>query len=285
MKHGKNITGAFYGFLPSVFLSLWLEGCVLHMKSRIDYVVPTWNSARTLTETLRSIKMYGEPDRIFVIDRYSTDDTVEISRRFDCVLVRTSGSLGFARFLGAEKAHSSLVAYVDSDVELTREWGKILKAATDERLKNAGAIGAIYENSYWSPRDRFGPFGCSIVRRQLILDFQELKKYSSGEDLAFADYIRRKRLRWYVFPIEMKHHHESSEIPAVLRARWLGAGGRVAGRNFLTILGALLIGFLGMKRYLRLSYRRNISFRFHYLIGYVLFKKYYEIDHSALESV
>ena len=40
---------------------------------RIDYVVPTWNSESTLELALASIRNYGRPNRIIVVDKRSGD--------------------------------------------------------------------------------------------------------------------------------------------------------------------------------------------------------------------
>jgi len=252
---------------------------------KIDYVVLTWNSGRTLTKTLRSIQFFGNPRKIIVIDRFSSDDTLTIAKNFDCVIVQTDKQLGFARLIGAKTAQTKLIGYVDSDVELTKGWRELLKAAFDARFECTGAMSAMYEGYKWTPTLRYGAFGCSIMKRQLVLEFADIQKYSSAEDLVFADFLEERKLKWYVFPVEVKHHRELVGIPEWLKQRWFGAGARVAGRNFLVILGSFFVGLLGLSpgraaRASDYSYIKNIKFRYHYLIGYFFYKKYYEIDRS-----
>ena len=255
------------------------------MKYKIDYVVLTWNSEKTLAKTLKSIQDFGSPRKIIVIDRFSSDGTLRIAKRFECLLVQTNKRLGSARLIGAETAETTLMAYVDSDVELTKGWGKLLQAAFDVRFARAGAISAMYEGYGWTPTLKHGAFGCSMARRQLILEFRDIQKYSSAEDLAFAEFLQKRKLKWYVFPVEVKHHRELTGIPDWLKQRWLGAGGRIAGRNLLVVLGSFLVGILGLKsshapKDLSFSFIKSIKFRYNYLIGYVFYGTYYEIDRS-----
>lgn len=253
------------------------------MKNKIDYIVLTWNSEKTITNTLESIQEYGKPSKIIVVDRFSKDNTSKIVNRFGCVLIRTNKPLGFARFIGAKEATTELIAYVDSDVELTRGWENVLRAALEDKFEDAGVYGAKYEGYEQTNKIKVlsginGAFGCSITKRQLILEFKDMKKYSSAEDIAFAKFLEKKKLNWYLFPVEVKHHRRLTGIPDWLKYRWHGAGGRIEGRSFSLVLTAFLIGFLGLKRYHNFPVIKNIKFRYNYLIGYLRYVSYYEIE-------
>ena len=53
----------------------------------IDYVVLTWNSASTLELALSSIRNYGRPNRIIVVDKHSTDRTTAIAGKYGCKVI------------------------------------------------------------------------------------------------------------------------------------------------------------------------------------------------------
>ena len=91
------------------------------MENKIDYIVLTWNSEKTVAKTLKSIQKYGKPSEIIVVDRFSKDNTLKIARNFGCFIVQTNEPLGSARFIGAKKAETSLIAYVDSFEILNKE--------------------------------------------------------------------------------------------------------------------------------------------------------------------
>ena len=55
----------------------------------IDYVVLTWNSASTLELALSSIRNYGRPNRIIVVDKHSTDRTTAIAGKYGCKVIPT----------------------------------------------------------------------------------------------------------------------------------------------------------------------------------------------------
>jgi glycosyltransferase involved in cell wall biosynthesis len=153
----------------------------------IDYVIPTWNSASTLQLTLQSIKRYGFPGKIVVVDRASHDQNRDVAAAMGCQVVGFSGPLGAARRIGAKQTSTEIIAYVDSDVELTPAWREILDAAWSKAFQDAGAIGAYYRGTTPSGgsfpirlRGGNGAFGCMVTFRDLVLEFQELDKYSGG---------------------------------------------------------------------------------------------------------
>ena len=220
----------------------------------IDYVVLTWNSEATLYKALMSIIRYGKPRTIIVVDRFSVDKTLDIARSLGCRVVLLNKPLGFARFVGAEEAGTHMIGYVDSDVELTEEWILVLNALGDPRFGDVGAFSAVYEgNRNLLERakahqyTRYGAFGCTIVKRRLVLEFQDIKKYSSGEDLAFSTFLNKKKLRWHVLPVEVKHHSKLTGIPTWLKYRWQGAGARVAGRHVFFVIGVFVLSLVGIK--------------------------------------
>ena len=64
---GNSISGVdTFGSMPSL--------------GKVDYIVPTWNSADTLEKCLISIEGQGRPNRIIIVDNHSTDGTQRIAR-------------------------------------------------------------------------------------------------------------------------------------------------------------------------------------------------------------
>lgn len=256
---------------------------------KIDYIIPTWNSSATIGTTLASIKEHGNPNKIIVVDRDSKDGTLAIAKSFDCFIVSFSGPLGAARRLGASYAETRLLAFVDSDVELTVRWGEVLKTASEKAYKDAGAIGGYYREYDLSGKSfpirlkgGNGAFGCMVTFRDLVLEFDDLDKYSSAEDKAYARFLGDKGLCWYILPVELPHHHGMINISEDMRLRWLGAGLRVMEGfrlyNVKKIMGGAIFG---IRMYdADIGYWKNFRIRCNYFLGYLRYKRYYEIDRN-----
>ncbi len=256
---------------------------------QIDYIIPTWNSETTLEITLKSIKEYGNPNEIIIVDRHSNDDTELIAKRNNCKIIKSNKSLGSARRDGANAASTELVSFVDSDVELRESWQDLLRIALQGNYNDAGVFGAYYDdllsyNNDWPIKldGGNGAFGCIITRRSCILSCKEMEEFSSAEDRIYAKYLSRKGLKWYIFPISVRHNQNLTKIPYYLRLRWLGAGLRVQDGfqlgNVKKILGGAVFGI--RMNHLDISYIENWRLRWNYFMGYIRYKRYYEIDRS-----
>jgi glycosyltransferase involved in cell wall biosynthesis len=260
---------------------------------RIDYIVPTWNSEATLEITLASIERYGNPNEIIIVDRGSRDDTQAIARRHNCRIITSHRSLGKARREGASAAHTELISFVDSDVELSESWQDLLQLAFEGNYKDAGVFGAYYDgqlpnNKIWPIKleGGNGAFGCIITFRSLIISCDEMDVFSSAEDGVFATFLSRKGLKWYIFPIKVLHNQNLTPISQYSRLRWLGAGLRAKEgfqlRNVKKILGGAVFGI--RMNDLEISYMENWKMRWNYFVGYLRYKKYYEINRDNLLS-
>lgn len=85
---------------------------------RVSVVVPTFNRARLLPSTLRSLESQRPRPHVIVVDDGSTDATAAALAPFDVEVVRNpEGSWGAAqaRNAGLERVNTPLVAFVDSD--------------------------------------------------------------------------------------------------------------------------------------------------------------------------
>ncbi len=88
------------------------------MSPRISVVIPAYNGARLLPETIRSVLAQDHPDvELIVVDDESPDDTSAVVRRFPTVrLIRqANGGTGAARNTGVAAATGSFLAFLDQD--------------------------------------------------------------------------------------------------------------------------------------------------------------------------
>lgn len=88
-------------------------------RQSISVVIPAYNASRTLELCLSSLaKSDAAPLECIVVDDGSTDDTVEVARRFGARVLSTGGRRGpaHARNAGAREARGELVFFIDADI-------------------------------------------------------------------------------------------------------------------------------------------------------------------------
>jgi len=90
----------------------------------VSFVIPTLNSEDTLEKCLKSIVRQDYPKKeIIIIDGGSTDDTVNIAKKYGAKIYHYKGLLGDARNFGIKKSSGELIALWDSDVYIPhKEW-------------------------------------------------------------------------------------------------------------------------------------------------------------------
>lgn len=83
--------------------------------------IPTYNSERTIKQTLDSVKSQTYKNfEIIVIDSYSNDKTIEICQNFVCKIISYEGTLLGARGKGVENSKGKFILFLDSDQILER---------------------------------------------------------------------------------------------------------------------------------------------------------------------
>ena len=96
------------------------------MNPAVSVVIPVYNGAATIGDTLRSLLAQSGPAasrEIIVVDNGSTDATREIARSFDVTLAEeaTRGPAA-ARNRGLALARGEIIAHCDADTIVTRRW-------------------------------------------------------------------------------------------------------------------------------------------------------------------
>ncbi len=86
----------------------------------VSIIIPTFNSEATTGACLESIKGQTYPNiEVIVVDRYSSDETREIAKKFNTKVLLTKVERSAARNCGASAAKGLFIFYLDSDMELT----------------------------------------------------------------------------------------------------------------------------------------------------------------------
>jgi glycosyltransferase involved in cell wall biosynthesis len=116
---------------------------------KVDVVVLTKNSGRTLARCFNSIYRNIPVKRLIVVDGYSTDKTLQVVRRFkrkhrNVTLLMEKGTRGKARQRAIDEVTTEWFMFVDSDVALCNEWFRKAK----QLIKPD--VGAVWGIEIWS---------------------------------------------------------------------------------------------------------------------------------------
>ena len=181
----------------------------------LSVVIPTWNRRDLLDKLLRNLQDQTlTPDKVLVVDNGSSDGSADLGRSLGATVIGFVSNQGFARAVnaGVEAAGSELVAILNNDVFLARDYLAELTAALDS-TSAAFACGKLYSETrpqeidatfdavsrggtawrcgagrddgpVWSePRDiTFAPFTALAVRRAVYMDV-------GGLDERFESYL------------------------------------------------------------------------------------------------
>ncbi|MFH0876150.1 MAG: glycosyltransferase family 2 protein [archaeon] len=111
----------------------------------ISIIIPTYNAADTLYACLESISNLDHNNyEVIIVDDCSTDNSVEIARKFNVTVIAIKTNFGPAicRNKGAEIAKGDILAFVDSDCEVPRDWLKNFERIFE--TKDVAAISGSY---------------------------------------------------------------------------------------------------------------------------------------------
>jgi glycosyltransferase involved in cell wall biosynthesis len=93
----------------------------------VSFIIPTCNSERTIANCIRSIlsqEIEGAEKEIIVVDDCSEDKTVQIAKGFGAKVIVKERRSGVPESfnIGIKASRGQLIALVDSDVYLIRDW-------------------------------------------------------------------------------------------------------------------------------------------------------------------
>ena len=109
---------------------------------RISVVVPAYNAARTLGETLTSIYASEYSNfEVIVVDDGSRDASAGVAGQFPCTLLRMQHNIGSAQAknAGAEKATGDIIFFTDSDCLIRPDALRLIAA----NLADAAVTGVV----------------------------------------------------------------------------------------------------------------------------------------------
>jgi len=91
----------------------------------ISIIIPTLNEEKYLPRCLSSLNNQSRKEirELIVVDGGSTDETVEIARKYsDKILVEPGRAVGASRNIGATEATGEILAFIDADTVASVDW-------------------------------------------------------------------------------------------------------------------------------------------------------------------
>ncbi len=167
----------------------------------IDVLVATYNSAETLEATLESARNHVPIHCLIVVDRASTDGSVEIALRFGARVLSDDTGLGFARNAALRAADTDPVLFLDSDVKITRPDFYSVAVREFSRPQTSAVVGLAEGHRF-----RYGlPLGLTLIGRSWSLQAAIPDRAQGRETYYLQRAARRTSRRVRYVPDAMVH--------------------------------------------------------------------------------
>lgn len=210
---------------------------------RVSVVVPVYNDARAVRETVEHLLRQSLPaHEIVVVDDGSTDETPEVLKRFGdriILLSKPNGGPASARNCGVAAASGDLVAFTDSDCLPQEDWLAELVKGFDGGGDEVGGVGGVIRRAdpgllseYADVLGLLGPviggdgkphiFATANVcfPRSVLLEanlFDEHFTKPGGEDVALCYKIRDLGYEFRLAEETLVLHHHRRNVRSYLR--------------------------------------------------------------------
>lgn len=110
----------------------------------VSVIIPTYNSQTTLRQCLQSVQRQTyKRTEIIVVDRHSTDETVQITKNFKVKLFYVTRERSTAKNLGAKNAYGKYLLFLDSDMELSQHVVEECVKLCEEKSFDAAVVPLI----------------------------------------------------------------------------------------------------------------------------------------------
>jgi glycosyltransferase involved in cell wall biosynthesis len=118
---------------------------------KISVIIPAYNEENNITETLESLLDQSRSvDEIIVVDNNSRDNTVDVVRMFEDVILISESKQGIshARNKGFSYASGDILVKVDADTIVSHDWAERIEKAFLEDENRVGLIGSALYASF-----------------------------------------------------------------------------------------------------------------------------------------
>ncbi len=253
----------------------------------LSIVIITRNEAKNVARAIESVlrAVDGRPKtEILLVDSASTDETVEIARRFPINIVRLRPnwfrSVSAGRLIGMHYTCGELVLHMDGDMELDPSWVERSVSYISEHPE-AGAVGGYWRNVYMNEGQVIGEEdenhsshgraiearyvgGAALYRRSAIEAMGGFEPFIKGEEGVYLSMgIRFAGYKVVLLPYLMSRHY------CIPRQNFAGSL-RKLRLGFVLGYGQVLRSYWGTRLFWRYLRERG-TYTVIYLSGVLLF--------------
>ena len=113
------------------------------VNKKVSIIIPTKNNGDILEKCLATIQNLDYPrdePEVIIVDGHSTDDTVEIAKKYGCKIVYENiGTRGGACNIGVKTAKGEFIAFTDGDCVVPKDWLRnLIKHFNSEKVACVG---------------------------------------------------------------------------------------------------------------------------------------------------
>ena len=183
-------------------------------KKNVSIYIPAFNAEKTIRDSITSIKNQSyQFDEIIVINDNSNDFTLDIIKEFKDVNIINNvenKGLGYNRNLGVKNSSHKIIASIDADVVLEKNWlevmmqnfeqseniicgGKMIEGLIQNKFN---AWRAKYYTQNWGDKSFENPpflYGCNTIQHKSVWDTvkgYDESLHTNGEDIDYSNRIK-----------------------------------------------------------------------------------------------
>jgi glycosyltransferase involved in cell wall biosynthesis len=273
--------------------------------NQISIIIPTYNSAEHLEKCLRSIRELESEGKkltfeVIVVDSGSKDETIEIAKKYANKIVIMPGiSRGGARNLGADVAENQILAFLDSDCEITASWfkfcenlnnldcavtGPVILCKANTRIGEA--IRCLLSDSFltfgsytFSPRKYKKeisemPASNFLISKDIFKKVGGFSDFNFNEDTLFSKTLRKYRKIVYEPELKCIHHRCFKTLQHFAKYFFIygKSYGKIAKKlGYARRYGFVSFTFLLMLIALSVSILLNVIYPVHLMVAFAIY--------------
>jgi len=173
---------------------------------KFDVCIPTLNSGKTLEACLKAIKEIIPVNRIIIADGYSTDNTIDIAKKYGCEIFQTKKSLGEVREMLIKRVKTRWFFFIDADIVINKKWFYTLVKERNEKIGAIHGFGlpkgpiSFFRKLLFFIKVKIGLkqrgfTSNTLIRKEAVVGIK-LPKQKRLEDICLQEQVEKRGYKW-----------------------------------------------------------------------------------------